>query len=342
MNILNLRHGPARAAVSAMAAVAAMALGGLMSAHASDPAAPSPVLLAQPAEQTRHAIHAPLLGVAHAGQRIVAVGGHGIVLLSDDGGQSYRQATLVPVRATLNAVHFTDAASGWAVGHWGAILRTIDGGLTWQVQRLDTKVDQPLFSVYFRDAAHGWAVGLWSLMLHTSDGGKTWRRLELPAPPGAKGADANLYAVFSGGPGTLIVAAERGRILRSTDEGATWRYVETGYQGSFWAGTRLASGTLLAGGLKGTIYRSADGGASWAPVASPAKSSVTAFREGGGKIYATALDGVLLTSTDDGKSFSASQRDDRLPLTAAAGGAKGELLLYSKSGVVPAEAGAGP
>lgn len=330
MHIMNVTQ---RMAASVLAIAAMAAMGSLATAQAAD--APAP--FATPAAQASHATRAPLLGATNAGNRIVAVGAHGIVLLSDDGGKSYRQASQVPLRATLNAVQFADAANGWAVGHWGAILHTTDGGMTWQTQRIDTKVDQPLFSVCFTDATHGWAVGLWSLMLRTEDGGKTWRKVELPQPPGAKGADANLYAVFSGGPGTLIVAAERGRILRSTDDGATWHYVETGYQGSFWAGTRLASGTLLAGGLKGTIYRSEDGGTSWKPVASPAKSSITAFREADGKIHATALDGVLLTSADDGKSFSATQRDDRLPLTAAAVGPKGALRLYSKSGVVSAE-----
>ncbi|WER48408.1 YCF48-related protein [Cupriavidus sp. WKF15] len=315
--------------------VLALALAGAMGAPAAS-AADAAQPFTQPAEAASHATRASVLGAANAGSRVVTVGEHGIVLLSDDDGKSYRQADKVPLRATLNAVHFADPQQGWAVGHWGAILHTADGGRTWQTQRLDTKIDQPLFSVYFRDTMHGVAVGLWSLMLRTEDGGKTWTQVELPHPAAQKGADANLYAVFAGGPGALLVAAERGRILRSVDDGATWTYVETGYQGSFWAGTYLKSGALLVGGLKGTIYRSDDAGASWKPAASPAKSSVTAFREQDGKVFATALDGVLLTSADDGKSFVATQRADRLPLTAAAVASSGVLLQYSKAGVVAA------
>ena len=66
--------------------------------------------------------HAMLLDVAHAGKRIVAVGEHGIVLLSDDGGRSYRQAKQVPASSTLTAICFTDALHGWAVGQWGALV----------------------------------------------------------------------------------------------------------------------------------------------------------------------------------------------------------------------------
>ena len=77
---------------------------------------------------------------------------------------------------TLTSVSFIDARTGWAVGHWGAILKTTDGGETWEVQRLVTSEDRPLFGVHFIDANHGVAVGLWSLILVTDDGGKTWTK----------------------------------------------------------------------------------------------------------------------------------------------------------------------
>src|SRR5215469_14097420 len=79
-----------------------------------------------------------ILGVAHAGPRLVAVGARGMVLLSDDDGTSWRQAKTVPVRSTLTAVSFIDSKSGWAVGHDGAILATNDGGETWTLQRFDS------------------------------------------------------------------------------------------------------------------------------------------------------------------------------------------------------------
>ncbi|MFU0418243.1 WD40/YVTN/BNR-like repeat-containing protein, partial [Acinetobacter baumannii] len=90
-----------------------------------------------------------LLDATRAGKRVVAVGEHGIVLLSDDEGKTYRQARTVPVSATLSAVSFADEKHGWAVGQWGVILATSDGGETWVKQRMDTAVDQPLFSVVF-------------------------------------------------------------------------------------------------------------------------------------------------------------------------------------------------
>ena len=287
----------------------------------------------EPAEQTPAATRAMILSSARAGRRIVAVGNHGIVLLSDTDGADFRQAKSVPVRSTLTGVFFIDDRTGWAVGQWGVVLRTDDAGERWTLQRVDTSVDQPLFSVWFRDRQRGYAVGLWSLVIATADGGKTWTQVALPPPPGRKKADRNLLKIFANRMGTLFVAAEQGMILRSYD-GENWTYVSTGYKGSFWTGIVLNNGTILVGGLRGTIYRSTDDGRSWREAKSEYKSSITDFAEAGGKVYAAALDGVFLESDDHGATFRGSQREDRLPLTAISVNSVGKLVTFSKRGVV--------
>jgi photosystem II stability/assembly factor-like uncharacterized protein len=318
------------------------AVGGLLAAvlvwpvlaSAEDTAAKPAAMLQQPALKRAYAGEEMLLAVARAGQRLVAVGDHGVVLLSDDEGKTYRQAQAVPTRATLTAVSFVDAKNGWAVGHWGAIMHSADGGETWTLQRSDTSVDRPLFSVYFADAGHGLAVGLWSLLLATADGGKTWNEVKLSAPPEGGKADRNLFAIFTNGRGSIFIAAEKGTVLRSDDLGATWSYLNTGYKGSFWTGCALKDGTLLVGGLRGTIYRSVDNGRTWGAASSGTQSSITGLLEDGTKVHAVGLDGVHLVSSDGGMSFSSTQRDDRLSLTAAAASITGELREFSRAGVV--------
>lgn len=309
-------------------------LGSLLAAPAmaQAPAAPAP-LQAQPAKKSTAATLAPIQGAAYAGKRLVTVGDYGTVLLSDDGGKTFRQAASVPVSSTLTAVHFADDKNGWAVGQWGAILHTADGGENWSIQRLETQEDRPLFSVHFLNAQEGLAVGLWSLVLRTQDGGKTWAPLDLPAPPDGGKADRNLFRIFASAKGELFVAAERGMVLRSGDRGQNWQYLNTGYKGSLWTGVALKDGTLLVGGLRGTLYRSQDDGHSWQPVVSGSKSSVTDLLEGGGHVYGTSLDGVLLDSTDGGASFTWKQRDDRLSLTAALWAGQG-LVRFSRHGVI--------
>lgn len=275
-----------------------------------------------------------ILGAGRAGGRLVGVGARGMVLLSDDEGGSWRQARQVPVRTTLTAVHFANPRAGWAVGHNGTILATSDGGETWTLQRFDEGADQPLFSVAFLDARRGIAVGLWSLILVTADAGATWRTVTLPGPPGGGKADRNLLKVFADPTGALYVAAERGTVLRSADGGATWSYHETGYTGSFWAGTVAPNGDVMVGGLRGNMYRSRDQGQSWQKVDTGTKSSLTDIVSAGDEVVAVGLDGAIVKSTDQGATFRSTQRGDRAPLTALVPRSDGQWVLFSKQGLL--------
>lgn len=318
--------------------VTALLAAGLFQAAALAPAAE---VTLRPAVTVPHADKARLLASARAGQRIVAVGEHGIVLLSDDGGRTHRQARTVPVDVVLTGVHFVDAQRGWAVGHAGAILATADGGETWRVQRSDTANDRPLFAVHFFDERNGVAVGLWSLVLVTGDGGTSWQAVDMPLPPGAKKADLNLLGLFADGKGHLFAVGEKGMVVRSDDRGAHWRYAPTGYKGSFWAGTATPAGTLIVAGLRGSMYRSSDEGASWTRVETGTKSSITAITSAGGHIVAVGMDGLVLRSADDGASFTVHLRADRASLSSVLAGADGRAVLYQvQGGGAPGEAAA--
>jgi photosystem II stability/assembly factor-like uncharacterized protein len=250
------------------ASVAAWSLPSLPSGTVADWAA-------RPAHTWAEPAHMMLLDATHAGKRIVAVGEHGVIVISDDEGQTWRQAHEVPVSATLSAVTFADAQHGWAVGQWGVILATTDGGETWQTQRMDLSVDQPLFSALFTSEKDGIAVGLWSLMLATHDGGRTWTKVTVPKPPGATKADRNLYHVFADQLGALYIDSEQGMVLKSSDGGANWRYLATGGKGTLWSGVALPDGRIVVGGLLGSLYQSIDGGATWTALNAGTKSSIT-------------------------------------------------------------------
>ncbi len=293
---------------------------------------PEPSLV--PAAHVQHAAQATMLASAKAGSRIVAVGDHGVVLLSDDGGQTHRQAKQVPVDVALTSVSFIDALQGWAVGHWGVVLHTNDGGETWQVQRSDTQHDRPLFAVHFFNAKEGVAVGLWSLVLVTSDGGASWQAVTLAPPEGGKRADLNLLGLFADAKGALYASGERGMVLRSDDHGQQWRYLPTGYAGSFWTGIALPNGSLLVAGLRGSMYRSDDDAKTWQRVNTGSQSSITALATSGNDVLGVGLDGLTLRSRDGGASFAMQLREDRLPLTAVVFNGQGVPVIYSRQGVV--------
>jgi photosystem II stability/assembly factor-like uncharacterized protein len=65
----------------------------------------------------------------------VAVGDVGTVLNTSDGGMNWKvQHYTGGTSKKLNAVHFIDDDTGWAVGGYtysGIILKTIDGGIIW-------------------------------------------------------------------------------------------------------------------------------------------------------------------------------------------------------------------
>lgn len=83
----------------------------------------------------------------------------------------------IPTDQNLRDVQFTDSLNGWIVGDEGMILKTSDGGLTWQQQVSNTLAQ--LNSVSFVDSLHGWAAGMSTvtytgIIVKTSDGGITW------------------------------------------------------------------------------------------------------------------------------------------------------------------------
>ncbi|MBN3786484.1 YCF48-related protein [Burkholderia sp. Ac-20353] len=291
---------------------------------------------AVPAHAWAAPTHMMLMDATRAGKRIVAVGEHGLVLLSDDDGKSFRQAHTVPISATLSAVTFADEQHGWAVGQWGTILATRDGGETWQKQRMDTSVDQPLFSVIFTSPQDGIAVGLWSLMLVTHDGGKTWNKQTLPKPPGGGKADRNLYHIFSDRTSALYIVSEQGTVLKSTDGGANWMYSATGGKGTLWTGVALPDGRIVVAGLLGSLYQSSDGGATWTALNAGTKSSITGLVATGKGLMGVGLDGLVFRQREGSASFEVHQRDDRATLTAALIDGAGNPVLFSQDGVLDA------
>jgi photosystem II stability/assembly factor-like uncharacterized protein len=71
-----------------------------------------------------------LLDVHGRGERALAVGERGHVLLSTDGGKNWQQVA-APTRRTLTGVFLVDDQTAWAVGHQSVILKSGDGGETW-------------------------------------------------------------------------------------------------------------------------------------------------------------------------------------------------------------------
>ena len=74
-----------------------------------------------------------LLDSTRAGSRLLVAGARGVILYSDDQAATW-QAAAVPLQTLITRLYFTDARHGWAVGHDAAIMRSHDGGASWEVR----------------------------------------------------------------------------------------------------------------------------------------------------------------------------------------------------------------
>jgi photosystem II stability/assembly factor-like uncharacterized protein len=317
-------------------------------------AAEPPAVLREAAITSPKALGAATLAVARAGQRLVAAGERGTVLLSDDGGASWRQAA-VPVQVSLTALRFVDERTGWAAGHLGTVLRTDDGGERWalqfdgvraaalqadalmagdeRAQKLAQRLaeegpDKPFFDIEFIDAQRGFAVGAYNQAFATSDGGRSWVPMSVP-----NAKSLHLYAVRAQR-GKLFVAGEQGLLLRSDDGGASFQPIASPYKGSFFGLLATRAGTLLAYGLRGNVFRSTDLGTSWHKVETGTSVSISAGAEfEAGTLVLLTQTGNVLASRDDGRSFVRSGSGAAVPATGITAAADGRLVVASLRGL---------
>lgn len=259
--------------------------------------------------------------------KLVVVGERGHILISVDGGDTWVQAR-VPTRATLTGVFFQDADLGWAVGHDSVILRTTDGGSTWERVYWAPEDEAPFFDVWFSDAENGIAIGAYGAYYTTVDGGVTWTD-QLVDEDGW-----HLYKIARAESGTLYIAGEAGMFYRSEDGGASWNALVTPYEGSYFGVLPLDGQVVLLFGLRGHLFRSEDAGDTWQEIQTGTVAMLTdSVIVGDGAIVISGLGGTVLVSTDGGRVFDVRQLDSRRGISALVESSNENLLLVGEFGV---------
>jgi photosystem II stability/assembly factor-like uncharacterized protein len=288
-----------------------------------------------------------LLDLAKAGERYVAVGERGHVLLSDDDGATWRQAKSVPTRVMLTAVFFADAEYGWAVGHDETILNTVDGGETWTRSHFAPESQQPLLDLWFANRISGIAVGAYGAYLTTNDGGRHWAGTKFSPPARSAGKDVGTPPSANDEPppdyhlnrivgvgNRLYIAAEGGQLYRSDDRGAHWRALPSPYEGSFFGLVPIRGDGLLAFGLRGHLFKSADAGETWTPLETHTTAMLTdGVAVNDLRVVIGGLTGVLLVSGDAGETFRLTQQEDRRGVSALLPGTAGSVVVAGEGGV---------
>lgn len=236
--------------------------------------------------------------------------------------------------ARFRGVSAVDARVAWASGTKGTVVRTIDGGATWQVIAVPGASNLDFRDIEAISAGTAWVLSIGpgeaSRIYKTTDGGKTWALQFKNENPKAF---FDAIAFWDANNGLAFSDPVDGRLLiiRTSDGGRTWKPVPSANippaiegEGAF-----AASGTCLivegrnnawiatGGASRARVFRSTDRGETWQVADTPVKTGgpaagifSIAFRDSlngiavGGDYQKEklAVDNVALTS-DGGRTW---------------------------------------
>lgn len=200
----------------------------------------------------------------------------------------------------LMDVWFRDARTGFAVGAYGLMLRTDDGGQNWEdvSYAVDNEDGFHYNAIGEIKGAGLFLVGEMGTMYRSADNGDTWETLEdLPY-------DGSWFGVAGTGETNGVVAwGLRGNVFRSNDFGDSWNQVElTNARGA------AVSSTLSGGQLNDD-----------------------------GRLILVGVGGVVAISDDNARSFDVTIRPDRVALATGISLPDGGTLLVGQRGAVKAD-----
>jgi photosystem II stability/assembly factor-like uncharacterized protein len=155
-------------------------------------------------------------------------------------------------------VWFENERTGFVVGAFNLILRTADGGKTWEpwLHRTDNPKTLHLYAIRPAGGAL-YIAGEQGLLLKLDAQSGRFRALELPY-------QGTLFGV-TGSAKSAVVFGLRGNAFRSADGGKTWQKIETGLQVGLTGGA-VDAGRLVLVSQAGHVLVSADDGASFKPL----------------------------------------------------------------------------
>lgn len=181
----------------------------------------------------------------------IAVGNGGLIERSTDSGRFWTVLNYVSF-GHLQSVCFPNAATGYIGGSGGTVLKSTDGGFTWNPST-GFRDSILINSVSFRNADTGYVAGD-SLIWKTYDGGASWTKY----PVATMLSPLDYIKAFST---DTVYAYYPGVLLRSYDNGQTWN--QTLQPLRFYQVDFLTPSYGWGINNAGNMYKTTDGGLTW-------------------------------------------------------------------------------
>jgi photosystem II stability/assembly factor-like uncharacterized protein len=230
----------------------------------------------------------------------------------------------------------TDGGVLVAVGQASTLLRSIDGGQSWQAARLP-KLQTDLRAVVNVAGSALWvAAGTRGRILRSTDDAKTWTLVE-------SRLDAEFLALHHDlASGVLLLGGEKGLVGFSKDQGLSWQLTAIAMPepATPVTGFHRFGPLLLATSALGRFLTSSDDARSWDLMQASTNAFFTgvAFDPERGSIVMSGHNGDVLRSTDGGRNWEGSEvtvdgRKSYLNTVMYHGGSK-SLLTVGQGGTV--------
>lgn len=205
-----------------------------------------------------------------------------LLLKTTNGGDEWISERYQDDNIFINCILFTDSLNGWMGGSPHAIVRSIDGGNTWQQTEMDTTnlAFFPVLSINFYDDQYGYACGglfdIAGVVWRTNNGGQKWYAIDSDQAPADEIHELVIFDSLSvmGAGGDPDFGYGVG-IIRTIDGGYNWEYEEIGIQGNAYDIEFVNTNEVWAplGPSKKFIY-SLDGGQNWEDRLTPNETSI--------------------------------------------------------------------
>jgi photosystem II stability/assembly factor-like uncharacterized protein len=272
----------------------------------------------------------------------------GVILATADGGGTWQDKTPAGLTESLTNASFVDTSRGWVGTTDGGLLKTTNGGTSWQHLKVGTYKGS--VAVDFVNATHGWVGGTGGHIWSTANGGKTWSGEWTGMTPDAQVIQIDFVDRQHG---WALAWSEwvGSEVVTTSDGGLFWRPVSTGYQLTTGLHAASPSSVWLVGftfdfaGLTtpASLRHTSDGGMHWRSWTLATPAAPYAVSSNGDDVCAVG-DGIL-ASADAGASWKTTSSGQEYWFTGAAAPAADDIwaveaggaLLHSTDGVRWAE-----